>query len=76
MLLNLLVKLFLKLMHVLALVLPVTLVTYNVLQILVGIHIITAYNLRSVLNDIFRQTYLAGYLNGERTAGITYLQNI
>ncbi len=65
MLLNLLVQLFLQLVHVLALVLPVTLVTDNVLQVLVGIHVIAAYNLCGVLYHILGQTYLAGYLHGK-----------
>ena len=72
MLLYLLVQLFFKLMHILTLVLPVTLVTYNILKIFVGIDIITTYNTGGILNDILRQTYLPGYLNGKRAAGIAY----
>ena len=62
MLLNLLIQLLFQLMYILALVLPVSLVTYNILQVLVGIDIVTAYNLCGVLNDILGQTYLACYL--------------
>ena len=65
MLLYLLVKLFFKLMDVLALVLPVSFVTDYVLEVFVSIDVITAYNLSGVLNYILGQTDLAGYFDGE-----------
>lgn len=58
----------------LALAFPVSFVTYDILQILVGIDVLAAYNLRGIGNYIFRQSDFTGYLYGERTARIAYLE--
>ena len=58
---------------VLALGFPITLVSHNVLQILVGIDIFATHNLRSIGNHFFRQTNLAGNLHGKRATWVTNL---
>ena len=69
-----LLHLLLLLADVLSLGLPVSLVAYDVLQILVALDIFTAHNLRCIGNHLFGQTNLAGYLYGKRTARIANLQ--
>ena len=66
--------LLLTLPDILTFSLPVTLVAHDVLQVLVTLNVFAAHNFRRIGNDIFGQTYLAGYLDGKRTARIAYLQ--
>ena len=58
----------------LAFALPVALVAHDVLQIFVALYVVGAYYLAGVVDHLFGQSYLAGYLNGERTSRLTYLQ--
>lgn len=55
-------KFFLFLMNRLTFLLPVTLVADDVLKILVALDIVGPHDLRSLLDNLFRQTYLARYL--------------
>ena len=54
--------LFFTLADVLSLRFPVTLVAYNVLQILVTLYIFAAHYFRGIGNDLFRQSDFAGNL--------------
>ena len=44
---------------------PITFVAYNILQVLVGIDVFTAYNFRSIGDYIFRQSDFTGNLYGK-----------
>ena len=66
--------LFFALTDILAFSLPVTLITDNVLQILVTLDVFAAHDFRCIGDDILGQAYLTGNLHSKRTARITYLQ--
>ena len=68
--LNRLLHLLLVLMDALPLLFPVSLVAHDVLQILVRVDIVLAHNLAGILDHLFGDARLAGYLDGERTARI------
>ena len=67
-----LVKAFLLGPHILALVLPVAAVPHDVKQVLVHVDVVTAHNLAGLVDDLLRQSRLAGNLDGKRTAGIAH----
>ena len=52
-----------------AFLLPIALVAHDILQILVALYIIAAHDVAGPPNHLFGQSYLAGYLDGERAAG-------
>ena len=60
-----LVETFLLLVHVVALVFPVSAVAHDVEQILVHVDVVAAHQLRSLVDDLLRQSDLAGYLDGK-----------
>ena len=62
----------LVLMYLLPLAFPVSLVSHNVLQVLVALDVIRAHYLAGILDNLLRKTGLAGYLYGKRAAGLTY----
>ena len=69
-----LLQTFLLLVHLLPLVLPVAFVAHYVEQIFVAVHIVLPHYLRGVVYHILRDADLAGYLDGERTARLAYLE--
>ena len=56
----------------LSLALPVALVTHNVLQVLVALDILATHYLRGVVDDLFGDACLPGYLYGKRRARLSY----
>ena len=64
------VEAFLLLVYVVTLVFPVFAVAHDVEQILVHVDVVAAHNLARLVDDLCRQTRLAGNLDGKRTAGI------
>ena len=61
-------------MNLLSLLFPVTLVSADVLKVLVHVDIVAADNLLGSLNNVLWQTYLVGNLDGKRAARVTNLK--
>ena len=66
-----LLHILLTLMDALSLVLPVSLVSHDVLQVLVALDVLGTDDVGSLLDDFLRQSYLAGDLDGKRRTGAT-----
>ena len=52
-------------MNGLALTLPVALVAHYVLQVFVGLYVVAAHDVGGILDNLFGQSRLACYLDGE-----------
>lgn len=68
---NLVDALFL-IVNFLSFVLPIFSVASDVEQIFVHIYVVAANNLRSLVDNLGREAYLSGNLNGKRTAWIAH----
>src|SRR3712207_5855627 len=67
-------QVFFSLVNALPFVLPIALITHNVLQILVTLNVVTAHDFSCLIDDFFGQSYLSGNLNGKAAARATYRQ--
>ena len=72
---NGLLEFLLAVVDVLTLILPIHLVSHNVLEILVAHHIVLAHQISCIANHIFGKTNFARNLHRKRTTGIAYLQH-
>ena len=68
------IQLLLLLADVLALLLPVALVAHDVLQVLVALDIVVAYDVRGIGNDLLGKPYLAGNLHSKRATRLPNLE--